>query len=145
MMMLAVNRVHRRGKRGIRKGTDRNRDHFRFPVRLPIDGRAANRAKVERDRVPAIGHPCKGLRTSLRLNIAASEECSDPIGAARSLLTRKTMAEGDVRWFSSAGGAQLSAGTRRKSCQSNSSCREQSLPPLEEAGQRPLTKSPVRP
>jgi hypothetical protein len=116
-----MNRLRWRWKRRIRKGTDRDRDHLWFPMRLPIDGRAANRAKVERHRMSAIRHPCKRLRASLRFNIPTSKECRNPIGAPRSLLTCKTMAQGDVRLFSCGGCAQLSAGTRRKSYQSDPS------------------------
>src|SRR5215467_12742727 len=123
MTMFLVNRLRGRWKCRIRKGADCDRDHFRLPMRLPIDGRTANRTKVECHGLPAIRHPRIGLRASLRFNISPWEECRNAKCAPGSLLACETMAQGYVRWFSRACGAQLAAGTRRKSFHGDPSAR----------------------
>ena len=63
----------------------------------------------------AVGRPCVMLCTPFWLNIFPPEECSDPVGTARSLLTSKAVTKGNRGRFALATNGELPAGACRRS------------------------------
>src|SRR5215467_5362284 len=110
MAVLLVDRLRGRRERRISKSTYGDDNHVSFATRLPKDCRAAVRAKMECDVMTAVGRPCVMRCAPFRLNIFAPEERSDPVGAARSLLTGKAMTKGNRGRFALATNGELPAG-----------------------------------
>lgn len=112
--MLVIDALRHRGKSGVGKGADGDRNAIRHSLRLPPDRAAATGAEVE-DHVEAAvggadergGHP--GRRHPVPL-----EERGNTEGAAGTPLALETVAQRDRHGVALAGYGKSSAGAGRK-------------------------------
>jgi len=109
MAAALIDRVARRPEVGIGEGADGDGDQIGRRLELPVNGGAAPRTEMERERAAAVARPRPDGGLPLDPHLRPREPRLGTEHAAGAALARQAMADGDAHGIAVAGDAKLAA------------------------------------